>query len=348
MPDFPPKYMETDRQRMAEGKDSQGPASRGISQALQGIELRHLRYFVAVVKEGSITKAAQSLHTSQPSLGKQLRDLEDRLGIELFAKSNPTTELTDGGKEVYAKALKLLEGWSEWMRKEAEELDRFKTPLVRIFASEPIAASTAFAELLKNLRTDCPKVPFEVVDPDEERDLYVLLDGEVDFFCSAKLPEDDREIESHCIAEGPYVVMIPPEHPLAAEKELKKDHLKGLPHVALDPDRYHGMQAAIDDFWQGGDSPQEAPKPAYAVRHLATALELVARGDGYFLSPGLRYSQLFQEFAVLPVKDAPLAKLYLLWKNKVLSQSVENVANSVPHLPPINPSAQTARVNLAG
>lgn len=332
---------------MAEGTESSGQANRGLNQSLQGIELRHLRYFVAVVKEGSITRAAQSLHTSQPSLGKQLRDLEDRLGIELFAKSNPTTELTESGKEVYARAEKLLEGWTEWIHQELEEVEKQKTPLVRLFAPEPIAASTSFAELLKNLRKDCPNVPFEVIDPNEERDLYVLLDGEVDFFCSAKEPEDDREVESHCIAQGPFLVMIPPDHPLGGNKTIKRDELRGLPHVGLDPARYSGLNASIQEFWNSGDATQEPPQPAYSVRHLATALELVARGDGYFLSPGLRYSQLFQEFSILRVTDAPEAKLFLVWKKKMLSSSVNNVASKVPHLPPINPTASTSRVNLS-
>ncbi|MEM0896870.1 MAG: LysR family transcriptional regulator [Verrucomicrobiota bacterium] len=310
---------------------------------IQGIELRHLRYFVAVVREGSITRAAHALHTSQPSLGKQLRDLERRLGIQLFEKSKPGSNLTDAGKGVFARAEKLLGEWSSWIQSEVEELERFKTPLIRILAPEPIAASTSFAELLRNLRAACPDFPFEVVDPDEESDLFVLLDGEVDFLCTHGKPADDREVDSFCVAKGTPFALLPPKHPLSQKEKVTKPELSGIPLISLSRNRYPRLGAAFDEFWK----PDDSPEPIREVRHLATALELVSRGDGFMLSPGLRYSRLLHEFAILPVSNAPDSSLHLVWKRKVLSEPVGQVANSVPHLPPIIPSSITGPVSLA-
>src|SRR5882762_6304062 len=63
------------------------------------MELRHLRYFIAVAETGSLTEAAERrLHTSQPSLSRQIRDLEDQVGVELFRRTARGVDLTDAGK----------------------------------------------------------------------------------------------------------------------------------------------------------------------------------------------------------------------------------------------------------
>ncbi|MEM9478623.1 MAG: LysR family transcriptional regulator [Verrucomicrobiota bacterium] len=327
---------------MGTQKDSSGHRSSGSKKSIQGIELRHLRYFVAVVKEGSITRAAHALHTSQPSLGKQLRDFEQRLGIQLFRKSKPGSDLTAPGKDVYARSEKLLNEWKSWIQTEVDELERFKAPLIRILAPEHIAASTSFAELLRNLRRACPNYPFEVVDPDEDGDLFVLLDGEVDFLCTNAKPVDDREVDCFRVAKSPFYALLPPQHPLSEKSEVTKAELSGIPFVTLAREHYPRLESALGEFW----SPDESPEPIREVRHLATALELVSRGDGFMLSPGLRYSRLIHRFAILPVSDAPEASLYLVWKRKVLTEPVGHVASSVPRLPPINPSEITGPVTL--
>ena len=70
------------------------------------MELRHLRYFIAVAETGSLTEAAElRLHTSQPSLSRQIRDLEHQVGVDLLSRSVRGVELTDAGKPSYAKGL---------------------------------------------------------------------------------------------------------------------------------------------------------------------------------------------------------------------------------------------------
>ena len=73
------------------------------------MELRVLRYFLAVVREGSITAAAQSLHMTQPTLSKQLMELEDELGKQLFVRGKHRVRLTEAGEFMYRRAQEIVD-----------------------------------------------------------------------------------------------------------------------------------------------------------------------------------------------------------------------------------------------
>ena len=84
---------------------------------MRGAELRHLRYFVAIAEELDITKAAARLNVSQPPLSRQIRDLEDELGVVLLERSPKEIRLTPAGKILFTEARKLLRHTAEAIRK---------------------------------------------------------------------------------------------------------------------------------------------------------------------------------------------------------------------------------------
>jgi len=81
------------------------------------VELRHLRYFVAVAEMKNVSRAALKLHVSQPALTRQIRDLEDELGVQLFERTGKAVNLTDAGRLFLKEACTVLERTDEAVRK---------------------------------------------------------------------------------------------------------------------------------------------------------------------------------------------------------------------------------------
>src|SRR3981189_2044971 len=103
------------------------------------MELRHLRYFVAVAEEENVTRAAARLHVSQPPLSRQIRDLEEELKVSLFERDRRSVRLTRVGRGVLARARKLVLD-AEALRVEAQDLDQESQEELQIgYAPSPSA-----------------------------------------------------------------------------------------------------------------------------------------------------------------------------------------------------------------
>jgi LysR family hca operon transcriptional activator len=245
----------------------------------RGLELRHLRYFVAVAEEGSLTVAAERrLHTAQPSLSRQIRDLEHEVGVELLVRSARGIELTDSGRAFldHARlALVQVEAAIEAARRAAH-------PAKPIFALGFLTGQEMdwLPEAMRILRDELPNIEVSVSSQYSPDLAQALLRGKLDLAFmrpEAQMPDLDYTV----IVEEPLVVAMPSDHRLASQNAVALQDIAGEIFIGMS-NTAPTLRVIIDQYLErSGLNFQQS----HRVDNLAMAMSLIASTRGVALLP---------------------------------------------------------------
>ena len=259
------------------------------------MELRHLRYFVAVAEEGSLTVAAERrLHTAQPSLSRQIRDLEHEVGVELLVRSARGTELTDSGRAFldHARlALVQVEAAIEAARRAAH-------PAKPNFALGFLTGQEMdwLPEAMRILRDELPNIEVSVSSQYSPDLAQALLRGKLDLAFmrpEAQMPDLDYTV----IVEEPLVVAMPSDHRLASQNTVALQDIAGEIFIGMS-NTAPRLRVIIDQYLErSGLNFQQS----HRVDNLAMAMSLIASTRGVALLP--TYAK---NFLPLSVTSRPL------------------------------------------
>lgn len=238
------------------------------------IELRHLRYFVAVAEELNFRRAAERVHIDQTPLSRAIRDLEDKLAVVLFVRSPRALRLTPAGAKLLDEARKLFIRLQRIKRVVRETDARYRTPL-RIGVADGIA-QPKLSECFIRWRALAPDIPLEFTEMCAVDLLVALRREEVDVGFSFGVP-DDEAIAQEAAWTYPLVALLPPEHELATRDVLSVSELLAFPMIACHFGRLPGLRQQMDAVRR-----QYAAKPVIAgeARTLAGYVTRVAAGLG--------------------------------------------------------------------
>ena len=193
------------------------------------MDIRTMQYYLAVVREGTISAAAQTLHVAQPSLSRQMKELEEELGAALFVRGNRKITLTEEGMVLRKRAEEMV----RLMQMTEDEISQVKNHVsgsVRIGAGE----SWSFHYLSRtaaSLAEEHPDIRFHITSGDTQDLMDQLNNGLIDFaviftevdhmlYQSIKLPAEDS-----------FGLLMPKDCPLAEKETLRLSDLKGLPVI---------------------------------------------------------------------------------------------------------------------
>ena len=270
------------------------------------MELRHLRYFIAVAEAGSLTVAAQQkLHTTQPSLSRQIRDLEDEVGAQLMTRSARGIELTLAGRAFLDHARSVL----SQVETAAEAARRVAHPAKPCFALGFLTGHelTWMPEALRILRDELPNIDVMISSQYSPQLADALLKGKVD----AAFLRRERgvpDLAFHLLVKEPLVVVLPRDHRLARLKALSPRDLVGETFVSVS-DTAPALRVVIDDYLKRSGI---NITPDHEVDHLAMAMSLIASTRGVALLPV--YAENFLPMSVTSRRlrgDAPTIDLVL-------------------------------------
>lgn len=194
------------------------------------MELRHLRYFLAVAKAQNFSQAAEDLHVSQPTLSQQIKQLEEELGTPLFNRLGRYTQLTEAGKifEKYAEdSLRAV----KWGQKQIDELQKLQQGDLRIGVIHtfntslipPIVAS--FYSKYPGIRISVEEGPTQTIEKN-------LCLGNLDMGVAFS-PSLTPEIVAEPLFEEEFVLVVRKDHPLANKKKLEFKKLQELPLILV-------------------------------------------------------------------------------------------------------------------
>lgn len=195
------------------------------------MELRHLRYFAAVAAHGSFNRAAQTLHLTQPALSRQVKDLEDELGVPLLVRGKNAVTLTDVGEHFYEEARDLLARADRAIQKVRGEC---RTEVLRV-GYAPSMTAGILPRALERFQASRPRVRVELADL-SSREMYEQAnDGRLDLLISPE-PAALTAVRGFQWSEfrrvSPVLVM-PASHPLAKLKRIPPARLRNQPLIGL-------------------------------------------------------------------------------------------------------------------
>lgn len=244
------------------------------------MELRQLRYFVAVAEEGNFSRAAERLHVSQPPLSTQIKSLERELGVSLFERSNRGVSLTAAGQGFFEEARTVL-GRLEQARMRALQTDRGEAGMLSVgFVS--IADYSILPPALKSFRARFPQVEVQLHELTTDAQIRALRDARLDLGIGLA-PVDEPDIEFKSVMREELVLAAPAAHP--AVKGDKPVDLRVLARESfIVPPRE--IAPGLYDLTIGHcRSFGFAPRITQQARQMQTVIGLVSCGMGFALVP---------------------------------------------------------------
>jgi DNA-binding transcriptional LysR family regulator len=276
------------------------------------MELRHLRYFVAVADALNFTRAAQRLHVAQPALSRQIHQLEDELGVRLFERNRRAVALTDPGRTFLAEARKILEQSANAMQMAKASADgccgRLRVGYVwGLF-------HTLTPKLLARFRVRYPNVTVDLHDMAATEQAQAIRDGRLDAgFIGFAHEADAAALAMQRVGSSRFMVALPARHPAARKPRVSMNALSQELFIGISQDSYPGAwQCVLAACQQAGFK----PRVLQSAERGFTILGLVASNCGIALLPESLKALPHPGTAFRPLTNAPLGDVFLAWNAK--------------------------------
>lgn len=262
------------------------------------MELRHLRYFVAVAEEGSLTVAAEKrLHTAQPSLSRQLRDLEYEVGAQLFVRTSRGVELTPAGQAFLEHARLALRQAAEAVAAARRAARPAKTSFsVGFLTGQEVEWLRHVTHVLQDQLKD---IDLRVSSDFSPHVAEAVARGDLDLGFSRVEPQP--EVSYRVIAHEPIGVVLPAGHPLAARPEIDPRDLASHPFIGYS-DTPHVLRGIVERYLRERGV---AVSPTHLLDGFATGISLVASTGGVTLLPAYVEPLLPSSVVSRPLTGAP-------------------------------------------
>ena len=282
------------------------------------MELRHIRYFLAVAEEMNFTRAAERLCIAQPPLSRQIQELEEELEVKLFLRKPHNLQLTPEGQLFKQYAIRVL----DLVAKSTEEVKEIHSGLhgTLYLASVEGHAPKLFAGWIAGFQQENPHVEYNLWNGNSDDVVHRLMNG----LCELAIimePHNAEGVNALPVYKEPWIAMIPQGHPLAALPGDTIDVQELADYDLLIPSRGSRLEEISNWF----EDKTKVLKIRCRLAHMVTAYELASQGIGIALYPAS--AQISEDSSVCIkrlVNPSVTASYVLIWcKNRTLSHVAE-------------------------
>ncbi len=290
------------------------------------MDLRHLRYFVAVAEELHFGRAARRLNISQPPLSQRIQDLEADLGLTLLQRDKRNVRLTPAGEFFYHRAQSILRA-TESAKQEVQRIARDERETLILGYMSAVMLGE-FPPFLKVFHRQYPHVELKFVQMRSNEQLEALIEGRIDAgfvdlsvqAMSARLMAE--QIQAGLILREKVCVALPKEHPLASRRKISLQDLETERFVALErhlfPSHYDRLVNLCE---QAGFNPNIV---AFGDQ-TPTVMVYVACGVGIYLAPELVKHSWQRYVTLVPLEEEAVVEVHMITRENNPSESLKKL-----------------------
>jgi LysR family transcriptional regulator, hydrogen peroxide-inducible genes activator len=295
------------------------------------MNLRDLRYLVALAEQRHFGRAAEVCHVSQPTLSTQIKKLEDELGVALVERAPRHVMLTPAGLDIAARARRVLAEVDQ-MRETARRTADPEAGSIRL-GLFPTLGPYLLPHVVPRIRARFPRLELLLVEEKTEMVLHMLREGKLDAAVLA-LPLHEDWLETEFLFEEPFLLAVPEGHPLSDHHDLRLSEL-GHERLLLLEEGHCLRDQALEVCTLAGAGEKEG----FRATSLETLRQMVAAGVGVTLLPMLAVKppvSASENIRLLSFRDPPpTRRLALVWrKSSAMSSFLHKLAEVLRDLPP--------------
>lgn len=264
------------------------------------MELRHLRYFIAVAEQENVSRAALKLHVSQPGISRQIHDLEDEIGFQLFERSAKSLRLTDAGRKFLDEARAVLQRAEEAVSNARAAAGVGNGEIHVGYA--PSLTIQILPRALRTFQAKYPGVRVALHDLSTEEMLSGLRAGKLQVTLMVQPPPKMlRGLQFRELARYPTCAAFAPKHPLAKSKTVSLEQLAGEPLIAYSRKEYPEYHDMLDELFAG------VRQPRVAEEHdgITSIIAAVESGRGFALVPKCAQFMAGSRVKLVPLDPQP-------------------------------------------
>jgi DNA-binding transcriptional LysR family regulator len=276
------------------------------------MELRHLRYFAAVASELNFTRAAQKLHVAQPAISRQIRQLEDELGVTLLERTRQGVQLTKPGRVFLVEARALLQQSEQAIRiaRKNGEPGNAQLNLGYIWG----LFHSLVPPVLERFRRRSPDTAVHLFDLAPLAQVRAILDGSLDAgFIGFAHEANSAGLSKRKVGSCSFVAALPKDHKAARKSIVHLTSLADDFFFGISAETFPGASRHVTDACVRAGF---RPKFLQMVERGYTILGLVAGKCGVALLPESLKALPHPGIVFRPLADPPVADLYLAWRTK--------------------------------
>ncbi len=284
------------------------------------MELRHLRYFIAVALEENVSKAALKLHVSQPALSRQIRDLEEELGFELLERSAKSVRLTEAGRTFLDEASEVIERLEQGIEK-ARSVALPENQELHI-GYAPSLTPRILPPLIRSFQKALPKLKVKIHDVSSDEARKGILEGALQFALLARPARKKlRGLNFFPMLRERIILVASPTHEYAARKSIPISKLEKELFVGFLSDEYPDYGDMFKTIFQEAN---RVPKFAEEVDSVSSLIASVEIGDKLAILTESITCLAGERLSLISLEPEPEPlQVGLLWKNDQLDSNEE-------------------------